>query len=87
MEALDSDLFVKINRSVAVNRHFITLVKTGKNAVVKLDDDAFRPSKKYQNELKQIFIHTLNGSFHTVKRVVSHNYNGHSHNKPESGKK
>lgn len=88
LEDLDFELFVKISRSVSVNPHFVSLIRTGKNAIVKLDDnEVFQPSKSHQNDLKQIFFHTPNGSFHTVKEGVSHIYSGHSHNKPDSGKK
>ncbi|GMT46074.1 MAG: hypothetical protein IEMM0006_1906 [bacterium] len=79
---VDSDLFVRINRSVVVNHLFITRVKTGTEPLVQLNHSVvFRPSKKYQNDLKQIFVHTMNRASHTVKGGVSHIYSGRSHNK------
>ena len=82
---INSDLLVRISRSVVVNRLFVTRIKTGTEPSVHLDHSvAFRPTKKYAEDLKQIFFHTPNGSFHTVKGIVSHIYSGHSHIKQNS---
>ncbi len=63
-----SDLFVKINRSVVVNWHFVTLLKTGKAPMIEINHhEVFRPSQKYIAHLKHIFVHTPKGSFHTMK--------------------
>ncbi len=81
----ESDLFVKINRSIVINRQFVTQLKTGKTPMVKLDDnEEFRPSKTHINNLKHIFVHTPNGPFHTMKGGVSHIYSNNSHNKQKS---
>ncbi len=90
LEEVESDLFVKINRSIAVNRFMVVKLRTGKEPVVQLDsNETFRPSKKYQNDLKHIFVHTPTpkGSFHTVKGGVSHIYSSISHNNEKTGDK
>ncbi len=77
---IDSDLLVRISRSVVVNRIFITRLKTGMEPAVQLDHSvAFKPTKKYINDLKQILVHTVNTATHTAKGGVSHIYRGHSY--------
>jgi len=85
---VESDLLVKINRSVVVNHSFVVKVKTGKEPLVQLNNnEVFRPSKKYHKYLHEIFVHTHKGTIQTVKGSVSHIFNSHSHNKPDKGKK
>lgn len=55
LEDIESDLFVKINRGLVVNRSLITKLKTGKKSSIKLaNGQEFQNSKKYQAELKQV---------------------------------
>jgi len=55
LEDIESDLFIKVNRGIVVNKSFITKLKTGKEPLIKLtNDQEFRPSQKYQDELKQV---------------------------------
>jgi len=84
----ESDLFVKINRGIVINRQFVTLLKTGKAPMIKINHhEVFRPSQKHIAHLKHIFVHTPNGPFHTMKGGVSHIYRGHSHIKQKPDKK
>ncbi len=88
LKDFEFDIFVKINRSVVVNRKFVTRLKFGKIPMVKIDDsEEFRPSKTHINALKQIFIHTSTGPFHTMKGGVSHIYSNNSHIKQKPDKK
>ena len=52
---INSDLLVRISRSVVVNRLFVTRLKTGTEPSVQLDRSvAFRPTKKYMEDLKKM---------------------------------
>ncbi len=55
LESIESDLFIKVSRGMAVNNSYISKLKTGKEPLIKLtNDQEFRPSKKYLDKLKQV---------------------------------